>query len=322
MTLRDLRVYAGKADRPVVVLVHGFGMTGHFWSEPHRCRVLGGLAPVTVFLNEPPAPTQPGHYSTGRPAADVRGLGLRLLDAGFGVVSWSQADPLGPIGRAVDELAELMGMVGVRFGGRPVVLVGHSRGGLVARLYLQRVGTPGPVAGLVTLSSPHGGTRLAEYSRFLQPLGLFLKKILPTTSAGRVAQAMSRMAHFLASPAIEELTPTSAVIESLAGVPAPVPSLSIGGTDPGLGTFYVRLRVDQPWHPYSLADIVARLVPGDRLPPELVAGRGDGLVTAASSILEGGEHADFPVNHVAAAFDRSIAMTVCRFLDRAFVISS
>jgi triacylglycerol esterase/lipase EstA (alpha/beta hydrolase family) len=42
-----------------------------------------------------------------------------------------------------------------------VILVGHSMGGLVARAYLQRHGES-RVAGLVTLGTPHQGSRLAH----------------------------------------------------------------------------------------------------------------------------------------------------------------
>lgn len=67
--------------------------------------------------------------------------------------------------RPIEDLAEqLAGEVDliVRPGGATsVVLVAHSMGGLVARAYLARHGT-GSVARLVTVASPHHGTRLAK----------------------------------------------------------------------------------------------------------------------------------------------------------------
>ncbi len=45
-------------------------------------------------------------------------------------------------------------------GGRPVAIVAHSMGGLVARALLARV-PPGRLAAIVTLGTPHHGTRLA-----------------------------------------------------------------------------------------------------------------------------------------------------------------
>jgi pimeloyl-ACP methyl ester carboxylesterase len=44
----------------------------------------------------------------------------------------------------------------------PVQIVAHSLGGLVARYYVQRMGGDQRVRSLITLATPHGGTRLAE----------------------------------------------------------------------------------------------------------------------------------------------------------------
>lgn len=40
-------------------------------------------------------------------------------------------------------------------------MVGHSLGGLIARYYVQRLGGDGRVGTLVTLGTPHSGTRVA-----------------------------------------------------------------------------------------------------------------------------------------------------------------
>jgi triacylglycerol lipase len=80
-------------------------------------------------------------------------------------------------------------------GAQQVILVGHSMGGLVLRAYLRRYGRE-KVARIVTLGSPHQGTRLA-------PLGL-----------GRNAQQMRIDSPWLAAlglPAAVPLPPGSAV---------------------------------------------------------------------------------------------------------------
>ncbi|MFD0528634.1 esterase/lipase family protein [Kitasatospora arboriphila] len=46
-------------------------------------------------------------------------------------------------------------------GGRPVALVGHSLGGLIARYYVQRLGGHELVPEVVTLATPHEGTTAA-----------------------------------------------------------------------------------------------------------------------------------------------------------------
>ncbi|MEV6736022.1 alpha/beta fold hydrolase [Streptomyces sp. NPDC051104] len=58
------------------------------------------------------------------------------------------------LGRHVDEICE-------RTGQRQVDIVGHSLGGLIARYYVQRLGGDLRVRRLVTLGTPHSGTRVA-----------------------------------------------------------------------------------------------------------------------------------------------------------------
>jgi triacylglycerol esterase/lipase EstA (alpha/beta hydrolase family) len=59
--------------------------------------------------------------------------------------------------------------------GRPVTLVGHSLGGLVARWMVQEVGdVAGPIDRLITLASPHEGTAAARI-----PAGPLVSAIRP-----------------------------------------------------------------------------------------------------------------------------------------------
>src|SRR5262249_18623573 len=51
-------------------------------------------------------------------------------------------------------------------------LVGHSMGGLVARLALEDPKTSARVATLVTLGTPHSGTYAARFGGTLNPIGL------------------------------------------------------------------------------------------------------------------------------------------------------
>ncbi|MFE6405633.1 esterase/lipase family protein [Streptomyces sp. NPDC057837] len=58
------------------------------------------------------------------------------------------------LGRHIEEICE-------RTGARQVDVVGHSLGGLIARYYVQRLGGDTRVRTLVTLGTPHSGTRVA-----------------------------------------------------------------------------------------------------------------------------------------------------------------
>ncbi|MEU3199144.1 MULTISPECIES: alpha/beta fold hydrolase [unclassified Streptomyces] len=57
-------------------------------------------------------------------------------------------------GRHIEQVCE-------RTGSRQVDVVGHSLGGLIARYYVQRLGGDTRVRTLVTLGTPHSGTRIA-----------------------------------------------------------------------------------------------------------------------------------------------------------------
>lgn len=73
-----------------------------------------------------------------------------------------EAIDLKPTFTSIDQHAPTIGraVAAAARGGRPVVLVGHSMGGLAIRAYLRAAGHAG-VAGVITLGSPHRGTRAA-----------------------------------------------------------------------------------------------------------------------------------------------------------------
>ena len=60
------------------------------------------------------------------------------------------------LGRRIEEICE-------RTGAQQIDVVGHSLGGLIARYYVQRLGGDTRVRTLVTLGTPHSGTRVAPW---------------------------------------------------------------------------------------------------------------------------------------------------------------
>ncbi len=87
-------------------------------------------------------------------------LRRRLEAAGWSVATISLEPVYTRIDDYVEPLARRIDAVLAESGAERVLLVGHSMGGLVARAYLQRFG-PARVARLVTLGTPHQGSRLA-----------------------------------------------------------------------------------------------------------------------------------------------------------------
>jgi pimeloyl-ACP methyl ester carboxylesterase len=93
------------------------------------------------------------------------GLRRRLAAAGIGQVYTLSLEPIyNDIDRFGRQLADRVGQVLAETGAEQVMVVGHSMGGLVARVAALRHGLGPSIAGIVTLGTPHYGTALAAYS--------------------------------------------------------------------------------------------------------------------------------------------------------------
>ena len=312
MTKLALKVHSGKAEMPAIVLIHGLGMSNYFWVDPEKCFVLGGLAPLTVFLSD--GPGKAGNtISFGAVDPHVQGLWNCLKSKGFSLVSWTQSQPLGPIQIATDELKTVLDAVRNKWPGKTIHIIGHSRGGLIARRFLQDEGS-GDIEGLITICSPHAGSGMAKFSRYLKPAGAFLGKIIPSKSKTILTQALNRLSVFFQSPAITELEPGSEFMASLhKTLPGKMRTLSFGGTSPALFQVIVRLPSGKQ-KVIKFPDLLTGIVPSGRLPRELTPGLGDALVSAESAKLPGSKHYDFPANHVKAAYDNKIHAIILDFL--------
>jgi len=312
----DLEMHEGLPEKPVVILIHGLGMNRHFWGNPEKCSAFGGMGNLTPLLAMAPSGDQPDRLTAGPPNPDFEGLAIRLKREGYSTCAWSQRRPVGPISDALDEMAVIMERVHSSWPDKPVYLIGHSRGGLVARMVLDTAPENLGIAGLVTICSPHMGSRMAEFVKWIRPAASLLERILPDEAQTLGVKALERFSNFLKSPAIKELAPGSQLIRSLGGSsPPPVPSLSFGGTDPVLLRLYLRLNSRNKWRELPLPDLLLKAVPRKALPPELVSGRGDALVTAQSARLPGARHLDFHLNHVHAAFSHAIYCEILKFLE-------
>lgn len=294
----DFLIEKGSPDKPACVFIHGMGLNRTIWSSPGEARVMGGMFSIGIMLR-------------GKP--ELRTLYHDLRAAGCTVAAWSQRRPVGPARAAVEELREVLEMArGVPHAG--VVLVGHSRGGIIARCALPgpwAVGEkqtpaldPAEVRALITLGSPHGGSGMARWAVFLSPLAEYLHAALPEGERGRLTSAVKRSLDFLRSKGVRELLPGSELLASLEGQQKPGDAycLSLGGTDPSLITM-PRL--------FSLPGSLEKVLPGRAVPEEMRSGRGDGLVSAERARLPfGDEHLDFPLNHVEMLFSRKARRAV------------
>jgi len=308
----SLKLHEGTPGLPSVILIHGLGMNNYFWVDPEKCFVLGGLAPLTVFLAN--AGGKPENtLSFGTMEHNMQGLWKSLQKAGFSLASWTQSQPLGPIQVAIDELRAVMDTVQNKWPNKPVYLVGHSRGGLIARKFLQEEKIP-DIKGLITICSPHAGTGMAKFVRYLKPTGSFLEKIIPHKSKAALVIALSRLAEFLQSPAIEELAPGSSFLSSLGKtLPKQIRKLSFGGTSPALFQLVLRLPAKN-YKIIKFPDMLVGAIPSVHLPHELTPGLGDALVAAENAKLPGSTHYNFPNNHVRSAYDKEVQKIILAFL--------
>jgi triacylglycerol lipase len=116
----------------------------------------------------------------------------RLESAGWVVATLTLEPSYADIDDYADLIARRVETVLVATGSDQLTLIGHSMGGLAARAYLRKYGTSG-VARLVTLASPHHGSRLTSFgwglnaqqmhigSEWLTALNTTKAGVLPTT---------------------------------------------------------------------------------------------------------------------------------------------
>ena len=272
MREQDIRFITGDRSLPLCVLIHGLGMNHHMWDAPELTPVMGGAVTLKSLLN-------------GCPDQDTILHDLRSL--GYPIATWSQRRPVGPISEAIAEMKHLLTASRV-MSDAGVVLIGHSRGGLVARAAASEVQG---LRAVITICAPHGGTELARWAAYFSKPAAALSEFLPDESRARLAIILKRMLGFVQSKGVSELLPESEFIRSLPmDAPRGVYSMSIGGTNPSLKKLPGGL---------SIPDSLALLMPRASVPDEIKAGLGDGLVSAAQARLPyADEHLDFDASHV------------------------
>jgi triacylglycerol lipase len=159
--------------RPTVFLVHGLYHNPSAWFVMRRRLKLDGFADVRCY----------GYASFGQDFAEIVDGLVRLL---------LETEALQP--------------------GRPVLLLGHSLGGLVIRaacadVRIQRGGCR--VAGVVTLGTPHRGSTLA---------GLFgLGRLARSLSPGGAVIRLVRALPVSSAPGLSLFTPTDGMVLPLSG---------------------------------------------------------------------------------------------------------
>jgi pimeloyl-ACP methyl ester carboxylesterase len=274
----DVVFHHGDEDKPAVVFIHGLGMNKDIWVSPLNSRILGGQFPLKVLL--------------GNTFSVPQTLYEDLMRKDYSVITWSQKRPAGPINAVIPELRETVRIAGgmTKSG---IILIGHSRGGLIGRKYLTE--TKRPIKGLITISAPHKGSSVARLAKYFSPLAAMLAPLVPDGEKGTLSFSIKRILDFLKSRALKELLPGSNFLKTLEDGPVKgIYYASLGGTNPTLFTF----------RSLSFPDAFEKIVPENLYPEEMRKGKGDGLVSSESARLPWGEeHHDFERNHAEILFD-------------------
>jgi pimeloyl-ACP methyl ester carboxylesterase len=357
--LPDLAATAGRADAPVVVLIHGIGGNARHWTDP------AGLNPAETWLFDLAARPQGVRGIASSPPyrpESVTPWARALGDAGFTCITWSQGRADDLLEYAATEATAVLAALEERVftpyasdvaasGGTvpPLVLLCHSRGGLVVRVALKRLGAAGVphLRQVITLCTPHHGSYMPELAatynntlsnaidlgslgqRLPGPLRTLVeRRIDPLLDdlANRVRVALLHSFGTLAQgPGFLELDPQSATLVALGDGEGPLPGVrytGFGGGDPTFIHFYL-CEAKQTVHLLATASTflieqLARL-PGvaDTFGGLAELSAGDSAVGTASSRWPeqfAAPHRDLPVNHMGALVDPTLRDAVLQVI--------
>lgn len=269
---------AAHARNPVVILLHGLGGDCNDWMAPFQERNWPydhQRKPEERDLgvhSKPPVLKLPGvetHYflsprlnndTRGVDDSDQRSWWNALAKAGFPVFTYSQVPDLmvpfdkGPVAEFKKFMETLQRDVlsDPACRSRQVVILGHSRGGLIGRAFLgdpevkaDRSGRFPHVNGLITLSSPHQGSHMAlmddKIIDFLTKIQRAVPK-LPNDVGNEVINTLKKKIDDYVGVYGDEIEPGSPLFRALEAqepVRDDVRCISVGGTSPRLLRVYV-----------------------------------------------------------------------------------
>lgn len=326
MSGSDIEIVEGCRKKPAIVFIHGLGMDKRIWVSPDEARVLAGQFPIHILLcKRRPAPIQKAqdeHRGSksfalrqliiGAPDCRLKTVFHDLRKEGHTLIAYSQKRPASPIDVATLELKEVLESTR-NHSPSGFILVGHSRGGLIGRRYLHHYKDT-RVKALITISTPHKGTKMATLVKYISPFASFIKPLIPESERGTILYLFKRISEFLSAPAVKELLPDSDVIKSLDdNIVYEVKYLSIGGSSPSLLCFK---RITEVYGDgrkkimakriFSFPDAISGFIPHRLLPSEIRRGEGDGLVSVESAIMPEAEHYTFSLNHAEILFSKRV----------------
>lgn len=318
----DITIHKGDPGKPVAVFIHGLGINKDFWLDPVNTRVFAKNIPMKVFAATEPRPCPALKKimppSVGRIPGRITNVWKAVTNRGFNAVCWSQRRPVGPISVAIEELGYIVKKVKKVFPERSLALIGHSRGGLVARKYMEK--RDPAVKALITIASPHKGSSLSRLEKYLAPLKPAVQKLLPVNVHGTANEVLKRVNELIEGNALKELLPGSDFFKDLKDAPHDdIEYLSFGGTTTRLLTVYSWKKRGSKFYPDPLLiipDSLIKILPASIVPDEITPGRGDILVTAESAVMPWArQHYDLPANHISIIWHKKTIISTIEILE-------
>jgi pimeloyl-ACP methyl ester carboxylesterase len=286
----DIELRKGDKNKPVIIFIHGLGMDKNFWVKTSEVMIAFGLLPLDITCRQEPdvlSCKKKWKFHIKRFTAGIK----KNVETSFNdferenypLVTWSQSKPFGGIDIAVNEFEKVL-QVALGLSESYVILVGHSRGGLIARKYLEKAYNE-RVKMLITIGTPHHGSNIARWFKFFPKIGRVIGKVCKFTHINS-----KFLNQFVESQGILELMPTSGLISSLRPIPAPIKHINIVGTDPSFFRIFrykKRIcdvgKIYKPLLVFDFPKTLVKIMPKSFVPDEWVEGRGDGLVSVKSA---------------------------------------
>lgn len=312
--------YQADLAKPAVLLIHGLAATGQTWTDPRaqwNIRKIAYDPKSEPHVDDASAKHPFRHeWSSGAPGENF----WDALAKDFSVATWNQVPCIAAASvpstsclasdsfeRAYESATWALAKLLAETKG-PVILLAHSRGGLVARRLLKEFGDAnGRIKQLITLHSPHGGTYISSKPNAIyDDAEHLLADILPVKSwreevIGRLEEVKAAVLQVAGFPGARELAP-DLVPAAVRSGEKPLPGVAyttFGGTSTTIVRLHTRRYTETKKPPFFTKELTVHPFFGASSFDETTNGKGDAMVTdgRARAPWLGARHFTNPLHH-------------------------